>query len=62
MQKTLYFVAGLPRSGSTMMINLLRQNPYIGGAAVSSLCTFFGDVYLNWNNIIRINKPYICLQ
>jgi sulfotransferase len=55
--KTLYFVAGLPRSGSTMLINLLKQNPQIGGAPVSSLCSLITNVVANWDNI-ESNKEY----
>lgn len=55
--KTLHFVAGLPRSGSTMMINLLKQNPKVDGAAVSSLCPIVHQVNTNWDNI-EANKEY----
>jgi sulfotransferase len=56
--KNLYFVAGLPRSGSTLLINLLKQNPVIHGEAVSSLCTVFSSLHGSWNNIDS-NKEYI---
>lgn len=49
--KTLYFVAGLPRSGSTMLINLLKQNPEIDGFPVSSLCSLVTNVVANWSTI-----------
>ena len=49
--KTMYFVAGLPRSGSTLMINLLKQNPEIHGEAVSSLCSIFSSIHYSWNKI-----------
>lgn len=55
--KTLHLVAGLPRSGSTMMINLLKQNPSIEGTAVSSLCSIISNVHLNWDNL-EANKEY----
>ena len=47
--KTLYFVAGLPRSGSTMIINLLKQNPLIHGEAVSTLFNIFDLIHHSWN-------------
>lgn len=56
-QKTLHLVAGLPRSGSTLMINLLKQNPLIDGAAVSSLCSIISNIHLNWDNV-EANKEY----
>jgi sulfotransferase len=49
--KTLYFVAGLPRSGSTMIINLLKQNPQVEGYAVSSLSSLIANIIANWNNM-----------
>jgi sulfotransferase len=56
--KTLHLVAGLPRSGSTMLINLLKQNPKIDGSAVSSLCSVFHEVYVNWEKI-EANREFI---
>lgn len=49
--RTLYFVAGLPRSGSTLLINLLKQNPEIHGEAVSSLCSIFASIHYNWDKL-----------
>ena len=54
---TLYFIAGLPRSGSTLITNILKQNPEIHGESVSSLSSIFGTVNANWNNI-DANKEY----
>lgn len=55
--ETLYFVAGLPRSGSTLIINLLKQNPSIHGEAVSSLSSIFSSIHACWNDI-EANKEY----
>lgn len=55
--KKIYFVAGLPRSGSTMIQCILRQNPQVHAEPVSSLCTLFNNVYANWDNI-ESNKEY----
>lgn len=49
----LYFISGLPRSGSTLITNILKQNPQIHGESVSSLSTIFGEINVNWNN----NEP-----
>ncbi len=46
---TLHFVAGLPRAGSTVLINLLAQNPRIFGAPISGLCSIFSGVFANWD-------------
>lgn len=55
--KTLHFVAGLPRSGATMMINILKQNTKVDGVAVSSLASVLNAVQSNWNNI-EANREY----
>ncbi len=48
-KKTIHFVAGLPRSGSTMLISLLSQNPRIHGAPISGLAGIFTGIYANWD-------------
>lgn len=55
--KTIYYVAGLPRSGSTLLINLLKQNPEIHGEAVSGLCAIMAGVHHNWGKI-ESNREY----
>lgn len=50
-EKTLHFVAGLPRSGSTALISLLAQNPKIYGAPVSGLCGIVSGIFMNWDKI-----------
>ena len=55
--KTLYFIAGLPRSGSTMICNILKQNPQIHAEAVSSLSSLIGSVHANWYSF-ETNKEY----
>jgi sulfotransferase len=37
MSKTIHFVSGLPRSGSTLLMNLLAQNPEVHSTATSGL-------------------------
>jgi len=55
--KTLHFISGLPRSGSTLIANILKQNPNIHGEAVTSLASIFGTVNANWNSI-ESNQEY----
>lgn len=50
-EKTVHFVAGLPRSGSTMLISLLAQNPKMHGAPVSGLCGIVNGIFMNWDKI-----------
>lgn len=47
----LYFIAGLPRSGSTLICNILKQNPKVHAQAVSGLCTVFNSIHMNWDSI-----------
>ena len=56
-KKKIFFVAGLPRSGSTMMQYILRQNPQIHAEPVSSLAVCFNSIYANWGGI-EANKEY----
>lgn len=47
--KNLYFIAGLPRSGSTLLSTILNQNPLIHSNAVSGLPWLISTVNTNWN-------------
>lgn len=54
MEKSIYFIAGLPKSGSTLITNILKQNPEIYGNEVSSLASIFENINSSWkehNNI-----------
>jgi sulfotransferase len=57
MEKTIHFISGLPRSGSTLIANVLKQNPTIHGESVSSLASVFGSVNASWNSI-EANQEY----
>lgn len=46
--KTMHFVAGLPRTGATVLMSLLAQNPRMYSAPISGLCGIFSGVYANW--------------
>lgn len=46
--RNLYFVSGLPRSGTTLLCNILKQNPEIHSESVSTLCSLFGTINGNW--------------
>lgn len=49
MKKTIYFVAGMPRSGSTLFMNLLNQNPRFYGTASSGLIEMVKAVRDAWD-------------
>ena len=57
MEKTIHFISGLPRSGSTMIANVLKQNPKVHGESVSSLASIFGSINASWSNI-EANQEY----
>lgn len=57
MKKTIHFVSGLPRSGTTLITNILKQNPNIHGEAVSSLSSLVGSINANWDSI-EANQEY----
>lgn len=57
MEKTIHFISGLPRSGSTLITNILKQNPKIHGESVSSLASIFASIHASWNNI-EANQEY----
>lgn len=48
--KTLYFISGLPRSGSGLIGNILRQNPSLYCENSSSLANMFNLVNSYWYN------------
>jgi sulfotransferase len=56
-KESMYFISGLPRSGSTLITNILKQNPKIHGESVSSLASIFGSINASWSSIDS-NKEY----
>lgn len=60
-QKVL-FMAGLPRAGSTLLMNILNQNPKLFGTPTSGLIASVGSIRDNWkgNDIYKSNgEEYI---
>ena len=47
--KKYYFLAGLPRSGSTLLSAILNQNPSIYSSATSGLVNIMGSVVNSWS-------------
>ncbi len=47
--RTIHFVSGFPRSGATVLMSLMAQNPRIYSAPLSGLCGMFSGVYANWD-------------
>lgn len=49
--KTFHFVAGMPRSGSTLLCNILNQNPRFWATATSGLCPLLLKINFVWQEI-----------
>lgn len=61
MNKTYYFIAGMPRSGSTLLCNILAQNPNFHTTGTSGIMDVMFGVRNNWDNLIEFkatpNEP-----
>jgi sulfotransferase len=55
MKKTIHFIAGLPRSGSTLLCNLLAQNPRIQTTSTSGIINIVHMVHDEWKNVFGTN-------
>jgi sulfotransferase len=44
MQRKIHFISGLPRSGSTLLAAILRQNPSLHAAMTTPLCELLGGL------------------
>jgi sulfotransferase len=49
--KTFYFIAGLPRSGSTLLCNILNQNPRFHATPTSGVLSLLLTIRNSWNKI-----------
>jgi len=49
MDKTFHFIAGLPRSGSTLLANILAQNPRFETTATSSILGILTNIREQWD-------------
>ena len=48
--KTYHFLAGLPRSGNTVLSSLLNQNPEIYSSPLSPVCGYMWDLHKSLDN------------
>lgn len=51
--KTFYFISGLPRSGSTLLANILAQNPRFHTTSTSGIMDIMFGVRNNWNQLVE---------
>lgn len=51
--KTFVFVGGMPRSGSTLLQNILAQNPRVHASATSGLLEVLFNIRNQWDNVIE---------
>lgn len=49
--KKIYQIAGLPRSGSTLLTNILLQNPKLHSTTTSSFLDFLVQIRDNWDKL-----------
>ncbi len=49
--KKIYFISGLPRSGSTLLCNILNQNPRFHATSTSGVLDLITAVRNSWNRI-----------
>jgi sulfotransferase len=61
LSKTFYFLGGLPRSGSTLLCNILAQNPRFHTTSTSGILGVIMMIRNNWDNIVEFvatpNEP-----
>lgn len=51
--KDIVFVSGLPRSGSTLLMNILAQNPSFHSSSTSGILDIMFGLRNNWDNLIE---------
>ena len=56
MNKTYHFLAGLPRSGNTLLSSILNQNPDIYSTPLSPLPTYMWEFSKTTGNIEQVNR------
>ncbi len=59
MNKTVHFVSGLPRSGSTLLCNILLQNPRFHATHTSGCLDVLFSLRNQWQNLIE-HKAHPC--
>ncbi len=58
-QLPIFFVSGLPRSGSTLLMNLLAQNPLFHATPTNDLLELIINVRNTWTNMVSFKSQGI---
>lgn len=53
MDKLIHFISGMPRSGSTLLCNILAQNPHFHVTSTSGILDIIFSARNNWDNLIE---------
>ena len=53
--KTIHFIAGLPRSGSTLLCNILNQNPRFHATSTSGILEIVLAIRNQWENVTALS-------
>jgi sulfotransferase len=60
-ERTFYFISGLPRSGSTLLANILAQNPRFHATSTSGIMDVMFGVRNSWDKLVEFqaapNEP-----
>jgi len=59
MKRQYYFISGLPRSGSTLLVNILNQNPDIYASGTSGLLQIIKPIVTGWDGIAEFKANSI---
>ena len=51
MKQAIHFIAGLPRSGSTLLCNILNQNPRFHATPTSGIIEILTAIRTQWDNV-----------
>jgi len=62
--KKFYFISGMPRSGSTLLANILNQNPNFYATATSGVLDLLLSIRNSWDNVteFRANRNDIAKE
>ncbi len=52
-RRTIHFISGLPRSGSTLLANILAQNPRFQATATSGILEILFAVRNQWDHVVE---------